>query len=103
MLIVLSTCSTAYESENLSTKIVDSRLAACVQIVPQITSIYLWEGKVQRETEYMLIIKTLPEKWDELRELIIKEHSYSVPEIVSICSEDVSGPYHSWLHDTLVT
>jgi len=71
MLIVLTTTSTPDEAAFLSEKIVEARLAACVQILPQMTSVYVWEGKVQKENEHLLLIKTLPEKWEELRDFII--------------------------------
>ena len=101
MLIVLSTCPNLAEAESLSSKIVDRRLAACVQIMPPMTSIYLWDGEVQKETEHLLLIKTLPEKWDELLGFISGEHSYAVPEIVAIESSLVSEPYLSWMRETL--
>ena len=97
MLIVLTTCPDRGEAESLARKLVLARLAACVQILPEITSIYFWEGDVQQESEHLLMVKTLPEKWAELRDLIVKEHSYSVPEIVSIESTHVSEPYANWL------
>src|ERR1041384_3471762 len=97
MLIVLSTVSSQVLAEELATKIIESRLAACVQILPQMTSVYRWEGKVQREPEHLLLIKTLPEKWDEVREFIAANHSYDVPEIVAITAEDVSRAYLGWL------
>ncbi len=101
MLIVFTTCPNVQEAESLAGKIVDRRLAGCVQIIPQITSIYIWEGKVQKETEHLLLIKTMQEKWDELQSLIIKDHSYSVPEIVAVDAAHVSASYLSWLRETL--
>lgn len=101
MLIVLTTCPSQLEAETLAGAIVNARLAACVQILPQMTSIYMWEGKVQREAEHLLLIKTLPEKWTELETLIAKEHSYSVPEIVALDAERISGPYAEWLDSVL--
>lgn len=65
------------------------------------TSIYWWEGEVQRESEYLLLIKTLPEKWDDVRDFISQNHSYDVPEITAIDSEKVSESYHAWLRDVL--
>ena len=69
MLIVLTTTSNADEAELLAEKIVESRLAACVQILPRLTSVYVWEGKVQKENEHLLLIKTAKEKYDELEEV----------------------------------
>ena len=78
---------------------VESRLAACVQILPQMTSVYIWEGKVQTEPEHLMLIKTLDEKFDDLQAFIIENHSYDVPEIVAIDAEKVSESYLSWLRD----
>jgi periplasmic divalent cation tolerance protein len=97
MLIVFSTCPDLIEARSLARKIVDARLAACVQVLPEMTSVYYWEQDVQEESEHLLLIKTLPEKWDELKALIIKEHSYTVPEIVGIESSNVSAPYAEWI------
>ena len=101
MLIVLTTCPERAEAESLARGLVKARLAACVQILPQITSIYYWEEGIQEEPEYLLLIKTIPDKWEELEQHILKEHSYSVPEIVAIESSRVSAPYAAWLSSYL--
>lgn len=89
------------EAESLAEKIVAGKLAACVQILPGVTSVYFWEGRVQREAEHLLLIKTLPEKFDKLEILIRTNHSYSVPEIVAIPSERVSEQYLGWIKEYL--
>jgi periplasmic divalent cation tolerance protein len=101
VLIVLTTCPAVEAAEALAEQVVEARLAACVQVLPRMTSIYWWEGEVQRESEYLLLIKTLPEKWDELREFISSNHSYDVPEIISFASEHVSELYDRWLAQEL--
>jgi len=101
MLIVLTTTPTLEEAESLAEKVVEARLAACVQIVPQMTSVYIWEGKLQKEGEHLLLIKTLPEKWDELRDFITENHSYTVPEIVAIDAAQVSEKYLKWVTELL--
>ncbi|MFL6375761.1 MAG: divalent-cation tolerance protein CutA [Pyrinomonadaceae bacterium] len=99
MLIVLTTCPAVEAAEALAEQIVEARLAACVQILPQMTSVYVWEDAVQKEGEFLLLIKTLPEKWDELREFISANHSYEVPEVIAIESGQVSDKYARWLED----
>lgn len=101
MLIVFTTLPTSLEAETLAEKIVEGKLAACVQILPQMASIYVWEGKLQKEREHLLLIKTLPEKWDELHAFIAAHHSYAVPEIVAVEAEKVSEPYRTWLTEIL--
>ena len=97
MLVVLTTAPNEEEANRLAHAIVDSKLAACVQILPRMMSVYFWEGAVQTESEHLLLIKTLEEKFDTLREFIKKNHSYDVPEIVAIDAEKVSVDYLNWL------
>lgn len=101
MLIVLTTTPTDSEADALAGKIIDARLGACVQILPQMKSVYVWEGKLRGESEHLLLVKTLPEKFDELSAFITANHSYDVPEIVAIDAERVSEPYLEWMKETL--
>lgn len=101
MFVVLTTTPTADEAKRIADGIVRGKLAACVQILPRMTSVYFWEGKVQSEQEHLLLIKTLEEKFDELSEFIRSNHSYSVPEIVAIRAERISGDYLGWMSDYL--
>jgi periplasmic divalent cation tolerance protein len=97
MLVVLTTVESAGEADSLARAIVESKLAACVQILPKMTSVYFWEGKVQTEPEHLLLIKTLEEKFDALSEFLQKNHSYDVPEIVAIPAEKISEDYGDWV------
>jgi periplasmic divalent cation tolerance protein len=99
MLVVMTTVADAGEGESLARLIVEARLAACVQILPKMTSVFFWEANIQTETEHLLLIKTLEEKFDELSEFIRKNHSYDVPEIVAIEAEKVSEDYMNWMLD----
>ena len=101
MLMVMTTCPALEAAEALGELIVEARLAACVQVLPRMTSIYWWEGEVQRESEYLLLIKTLPEKWDELRDFVAANHTYDVPEVVAVDVLNVSEPYRLWLEAEL--
>lgn len=102
MLIVLTTVSTDADGEALAGKIIAAKLAACVQIMPSMSSVYIWEGEVRSEAEHLLVIKTLPEKYDELEAFIKANHGYTVPEIVAIPVERVSEQYLAWLNQYLV-
>ena len=95
----MTTVADAGAGESLARLIVDARLAACVQILPKMTSVFFWEEKIQTETEHLLLIKTLEEKFDELSKLIRKNHSYDVPEIVAIEAEKVSEDYLKWMRE----
>ncbi len=101
--VVLTTAPNSEEAERLAREIVNARLAACVQILPQITSFYFWENAVQKDLEHLLLIKTLPEKFDELEEFIQANHSYEVPEIVALSAEKVSQSYLNWIKENVLT
>ncbi len=101
MIIVLTTVSDESHAENLAREIVEARLAACVQILPRMTSIYMWEGELQRESEHLLLIKTLAEKYDELETFIKANHSFETPEIVAIDANRVEQNYAGWLNNYL--
>jgi periplasmic divalent cation tolerance protein len=101
MLIVYTTAPDLWEAESLAESIVREKLAACVQVMPEITSVYFWEGDIQKEGEHLLLIKTLEEKYDELVRFIQDNHSYEVPEIVAVKSESVAAPYLEWLRSYL--
>jgi periplasmic divalent cation tolerance protein len=97
MLIVITITPNIAEGEMLAERIVSEKLAACVQILPEMTSFYFWQGEVRREGEHLLLIKTLEEKFDELQRFIRENHSYDVPEIVAIEAEKVSEDYLAWM------
>lgn len=99
--MVLTTTPNAGEAEGMARKIIAAKLAACVQIMPRMTSVYFWEGEVRSEPEHFLLIKTLPEKYDELEAFIKANHSYTVPEIVAIPSERVSEQFLNWMKEGL--
>jgi periplasmic divalent cation tolerance protein len=97
----MTTCPAAETADALAEQIVEARLAACVQVLPRMISVYVWEGEVQKEPEYLLLIKTLPETWDELQRFIAENHTYEVPEIVAIDTAKVSESYEAWLREVL--
>ena len=101
MLIVLVTAPNEAEAEDLAVRIVEERLAACVQILPRMTSVYVWEGTTQREHEWLLMIKTLDDRFEALSAFIRDKHSYDIPEIAAIDAERVSEPYLVWMKDVL--
>jgi periplasmic divalent cation tolerance protein len=97
MLIVFTTTPNFEEAESLAEKIVAEKLAACVQILPQMKSIYFWEGAIQKESEQLLLIKTLEKKYDALEKFILANHGYEVPEISAVKAETVSDRYLGWI------
>ena len=101
MLIVFTTTQSTDEAESLANGLVESRLAACVQILPKMISIYAWEDKVEKADEHLLVIKTIDEKYEAVEKYILDHHSYDTPEIVAIDAEKVSAGYLKWLTDYL--
>ena len=101
MLVVLTTTPNIEEAESLAEKIVEAKLAACVQVLPEMKSFYFWKGGVQKQPEHLLLIKTLPEKYDLLQNFIFENHSYDVPEIIALTPSEVSETYRDWLNDYL--
>lgn len=99
--IVLSTAGSAEEARKIANQLVERRLAACVNIVPQIESIYRWQGKVESAQEWLLLIKTTAEKFPAVRDTIRELHSYELPECVLLGIEDGSPDYLQWLSDSV--
>jgi periplasmic divalent cation tolerance protein len=96
-LVVLTTVEKTDEGEHLARLIVESGLAACVQVLPPMTSIYRWEGKLEKACETLLLIKTTRAAYPTLERLIIQNHSYQTPEIISLPVEKGLKDYLDWL------
>ena len=99
--ICLSTVPTAQFAKQLAATLVEERLAACVQILPAINSIYHWQGKLCDETESMLFIKTSFDKIVELEKRITELHPYDTPEILVIAPQSSNSKYADWLNEYL--
>ena len=95
--LVLTTCGSLEEGRKIAQVLVERQLAACVNIVPQIESVYRWQGKVETATEWLLVIKTTERAFDRLREALIEIHPYELPECIGIAIEDGSAPYLEWI------
>ena len=96
-LAVFITASTEEEANRLADDLVESRLAACVQILPEMKSTYVWQGKVEHQNEILLIAKTTRERFEELERRVRELHSYDTPEIVAVPMTQISEPYLNWL------
>ena len=100
-IVVFMTAANPEEATRLAEMLIGSRLAACVQILPGIESIYRWEGQTERQAETLLVAKTSSEKFAELEREVRALHSYEVPEIVAVPILAGSTPYLQWLADSL--
>lgn len=95
--IVLTTVENRETALRIGRTLVDQRLAACVNIVDHIQSVYRWQGAVHDESEVLLIIKTVAGQVEALREKLHEVHPYEVPEFVVIAPEALSERYLAWL------
>ena len=100
-IVVLMTAPNAEEATRIAEMLVERTLAACVQILPPITSIYIWKGEVQRESEILLVAKSTRAKFDDLEEAVRALHSYETPEIIALPIVAGSQSYLSWLSSCL--
>jgi len=97
-LAVFITAPNREEAARLADLLVERRLAACVQILSPMESVYRWQGKVERQAEVLLIAKTITAKFAELEREVRAAHSYETPEIVAVELTAISEPYRQWLN-----
>ena len=96
-IVVLMTAAGGEEAARIAEVLVNKKLAACVQILPEMQSIYVWQGEVQREREVLLLAKTTRANFDELERNVSEIHSYQTPEIIAVPIIAGSEPYLKWL------
>jgi periplasmic divalent cation tolerance protein len=99
--IVLTTAASEEEAHKIARHLVERRLAACVNVVPQIASIYRWQGEVEEAREWLLIVKTTSAAFGEVRQAIAELHSYDVPECICLAVEDGSATYLEWIAESV--
>ena len=100
-ILVLTTASSKEEARKIGRALVERLLAACVNIVPQVGSIYRWEGEVEEADEWLLIIKTTRGAFERVRDAIKELHSYDVAECVAVSIESGSMEYLNWLGESV--
>lgn len=96
-IVVLMTASSQEEADGIAEALVGEMLAACVNVVPGISSVYRWQGKVQRDTEWLLVAKSRRDVLDTLVQRVETLHSYDVPEIIALPLVGGSDAYLRWL------
>lgn len=96
-IVVLNTCSTAGEAQKVARSLVEMRLAACVNIVSPVQSIYRWQGAVEESSEFLLIIKTRRELLSGVQEELRRLHSYQIPEVLALSVVDGYSDYLDWI------
>ena len=100
-IVVLMTAANREEAVRIAETLVDAKLAGCVQMLPEIQSVYRWKGEVAREREVLLFAKTTRERFDELDRAVREIHSYETPEIIALPVVAASEPYLNWLTSEL--
>jgi periplasmic divalent cation tolerance protein len=95
--VATTTTNSIKEARELAGLLVREKLAACVQIVPKIESVYEWEGRIQDDQEYLLLIKTREKRVDEIKKIMEKQHSYEVPEFLVLPVIEGMEEYLKWM------
>jgi len=98
-IVVFMTASNGEEAARLADMLVGAHLAACVQILPEMESVYRWQGKIERAAEILLIAKTTKSKFEELEREVRALHSYDTPEIIAVPVVAGSARYLEWLSE----
>jgi periplasmic divalent cation tolerance protein len=100
-ILVISTVSSKKEAQKLARVLLDKKLAACINIISGVDSIYTWKGKVEKASEYLLLIKTKTSLFNKIKKVIKENHSYEMPEILSVEINKGSKEYLKWLDSCL--
>jgi periplasmic divalent cation tolerance protein len=100
-IVVFITAAQSAEAARLADMLIGQRLAACVQVLPEIESVYRWRGQIERQKEVLLIAKTTKAKFDTLEREVRAIHSYETPEIVALPLTAGSAPYLEWLNSSV--
>ena len=98
-IVVLCAVGTAEDAERIAGLVVERGLAACVNVLPGVLSVYRWKGKLEKDEERLLVIKTRYERFEALREAIVSAHPYETPEVIAVPIVAGHPPYLEWLDD----
>ena len=102
-LMALTSCGTREDAAHIARSLVEMRLAACVSIVPNVTSVYRWQGAIEESNEWLLVIKTSSTLFEKLKQELPKIHPYQLPELIAMSIADGSDAYLNWLASELGT
>ncbi len=100
-IVVLTTTETFEQAEKIAQALVETEVAACVQMLSPSTSVYRWQGQIERATEHLLLIKTLCASYPQVEATIKANHPYQTPEIIALPIETGSADYLTWLAQTV--
>lgn len=98
--MVLLTAPNADQAAELAHALVEARVAACVNIVPGLRSIYRWEGAVEDQAEVLMVVKTAADRFEALQQKVLALHPYEVPEVLRLDVAEGHLPYLDWVRDS---
>ncbi|WMS86303.1 divalent-cation tolerance protein CutA [Pleionea litopenaei] len=96
-IVLLTTAPNSEVADQLAKHLIESRLAACVNIVPNVRSFYSWQGKIECDEEFQLVVKSTEQRLEQLEQAVKKLHPYEVPELVVLPMLAISDDYLNWL------
>jgi len=97
VLVVLCTFPEVALARQIGTALVEKQLAACVNLIPAVASVYRWQGEVESATEVLAIFKTSAAAWPAFQQALADLHPYDVPEIIALKPTAIAEPYQAWL------
>ncbi|MCI0444877.1 divalent-cation tolerance protein CutA [bacterium] len=100
-IIILSTTGSEDEASKIAEHLVSNRLAACVNIIPSITSVYRWKGEMNTDREILMIIKTDASRFEEIKSAVRNLHSYETPELIAIPIQQGLQQYLDWITESV--
>jgi len=99
--VVLVTAPTVAEAESIAALLLDRRLIACANLVPGVTSLFRWEGKIDRADEVLLVMKTRQDLVPQVTQAVVEAHSYDVPEVIAVPLSGGSQAYLRWIDESV--
>lgn len=100
-IVIFVTASGKEEADKIADRLVKEKLAACVNIINGVESVFWWENKIDRASEVLLVIKSSKEKFAQISETVKALHSYEVPEIIALPITDGYKPYMDWINESI--
>ena len=94
--IIQTTIDSTKTAESISEILVENKLSPCVQIIPNIKSVYQWKDKIEHSSEILLLIKTIPENVQKCKNIILKHHNYDTPELIVMDGYILEDDYQAW-------
>ncbi|MGM0630099.1 MAG: divalent-cation tolerance protein CutA [Pseudomonadota bacterium] len=99
--LILCTTDSHTSAMQLARSLVEKKLVACVNIVPNMTSVYSWQGQIHEDQEWLMLIKSTDERCEDIKDFISANHPYDSPELISINIEDGLPDYLTWIQDSV--